>query len=345
MSFDLLTTVESGGCSAKLPANALADLLDKIPRPHHPRLLVDIDTHDDAGVYQLTDEIALVQTTDFFPPVCSDGYVFGQIAAANALSDVYAMGGTPLTAMNLVMFPAEGIPLEVLADILRGGMDKVSEAGALIVGGHTITDPVPKYGLAVTGSIHPQKIITNAAAQPGDILVLSKALGTGVLMAGHKIGEAPAQSYQYALDSMRQLNRDGGRIMQQFSIRCATDITGFGLLGHALKLALASQVTLRIDTFALPQLPDSYSLLDLGCIPGACFRNQAFVQSQTHFSAGLDYNLKMLALDAQTSGGLLACVTPERVHDYTQVMRNAGYPHTTVIGSVTPAGAKALEVR
>ena len=186
--FDLLSTVEYGGCSAKLAAGELSKALTGLPKIKHKNLLIDIETHDDAGVYQISDEMALIQTTDFFPPLCSDAYEFGQIAAANALSDVYAMGGEVITALNIVAFPAK-VPLEILKEILRGGIDKVKEAGGVIVGGHTIVDDVPKYGLAVTGIVHPGKIITNAAACPGDVLILTKPLGGGTVLAGKKISE------------------------------------------------------------------------------------------------------------------------------------------------------------
>lgn len=332
MSFDLLTTVESGGCSAKLSASKLAELLKDIPLPRHERLLVGIETHDDAGVYKLTDKIALIQTVDFFPPVCSDAFEFGQIAAANALSDVYAMGGTPLTALNLMMFPSTKIPLEVLADILRGGMQKVNEAGAVIVGGHTIDDFPPKYGLSVTGTVHPERIITNAAARAGDILVLTKPIGTGVIVAGNRIGEAGATDYRTALDTMKLLNKNGSLIMQKFGVRCATDITGFGLLGHALKMALAGKCSFKIKTSAVPLLPGAFELSDKGCIPGAAFRNQEFVERACFFHPSLDYARKMLLCDAQTSGGLLMCIAPQNAESLVNNLRDAGYPHTAMIG-------------
>ncbi|MFH1361575.1 MAG: selenide, water dikinase SelD, partial [bacterium] len=250
-SLDLLTLVETGGCSIKVPPRLLAEALKDLPKVKHERLLVDIETHDDAGVYQLTDELALIQTTDFFSPICSDPYEFGQIAAANSLSDVYAMGGEAITALNLVMFPAE-LDLKILREILAGGQAKVSEAGALIVGGHTINDSPPKYGLAVSGLVHPEKIITNSKAQVGDLLVLTKPLGVGVLVAAKKFREVELSYYQKALESMKQLNKNAAKVMQEFGVRSATDITGFGLLGHALKLAKASDVSMKIYGKKLP---------------------------------------------------------------------------------------------
>jgi selenide,water dikinase len=334
MKFDLLTTVESGGCSAKLSASKLAEVLKDIPTPRHERLLVGMETHDDAGVYKLTDDIAIIQTVDFFPPVCSDAFEFGQIAAANALSDVYAMGGTPVTALNLMMFPSTRVPLEVLAEILKGGMQKVNEAGAIIVGGHTIDDYPPKYGLAVTGTVHPERVITNAAARAGDVLVLTKPIGSGVIIAGNRIGEVSAADYQNALDTMKLLNKNGAQVMQEFAVRCATDITGFGLLGHARKMALASKATLKIRSTAVPFLPGAFELADKGCIPGAAFRNQEFIEHGCRFHPALDFTGKMLLCDAQTSGGLLMCAPAQAAETLIEKLAAAGYPRAAIIGEV-----------
>ncbi len=344
VTFDLLSTVEYGGCSAKLPADLLLAAIKDLPRPTDPNLLVGIDTCDDAGVYKLTDEIALIETTDFFPPICSDTFEFGQIAAANALSDVYAMGGRVLTAMNLVMFPATGIPFTVLTEILRGGQNKVSEAGGVIVGGHTIADSPPKYGLAVTGIVHPDRIIANTQAQPGEALILAKALGTGAIVAGQRIGEATPAEYRAALDSMKQLNRRGAEIMQKYGVRAATDITGFGLLGHAKHVAQGSRATLRIDWRKVPALAGALRLLDLGCIPGGAFRNLTYVEAVTAFAADLPYAVKMLLLDPQTSGGLLMTVTPSQADALIADLRTAEYTHAAVIGEVLPPGPAALEI-
>jgi selenide,water dikinase len=342
MTFDLLQTVEYGGCSAKLAPGELAEALKDLPKVKHENLLVDIETHDDAGVYKIGDDSALVQTTDFFSPICSDPCEFGRIAAANALSDVYAMGGEALTALNLVMFPSQRIGLDVLREILRGGMETVQQAGAVIVGGHTIDDYPPKYGLAVTGMVHPKKIVSNDKARPGDVLILTKPIGVGILVAGHRIGEAKPGDYRAALDSMMQLNKEGGRIMQQHGVRCATDITGFGLLGHALKMALASGVTLEIESRNIAQIPGAYALLDMGCIPGAAFRNLRFAEEQCEFGSALDYNLKMLSCDAQTSGGLLMCVARKASATVVEKLKAEGYSRAAVVGNVIPKATKAL---
>jgi selenide,water dikinase len=331
--FDLLSMVEYGGCSAKLPAKDLEKALSGLPKSIHKNLLVDTETHDDAGVYKISDDVALIQTTDFFPPVCSDPYEFGQIAAANALSDVYAMGGEVLTALNIVMFPATA-PMEVLKEILHGGTDKVIEAGGVIVGGHTIVDAIPKYGLAVTGIVHPEKIITNAAAKPGDVLLLTKPLGAGIIMAGKRIGETSEENYKTVLNSMKQLNKQSAVIMQKYGVKCATDITGFGLLGHALKLAVASNVTIKIDASSVPFFKGVRELLELGCIPSACFRNLEYVEEHCKFESALSYNNKMLMLDAQTSGGMLICCPFGKELQIQEDLKKAGYLQTSIIGEV-----------
>jgi len=342
--FDLLTTVEQGGCSAKLPPDVLFDALGRLSVPSDPNLLVGIGTGDDAGVYRLTDEIALIETTDFFPPVCSDPYDFGQIAAANALSDVYAMGGKVLTAMNLVMFPASGIPFEVLHEIVRGGHDKVLEAGGVLVGGHTIADYPPKYGLAVTGVVHPKCLINNSNAEPGQILILTKPLGTGALVAGQRLGQASAVDYQRALDSMKQLNREAAEIMQQFQVRAATDITGFGLLGHCLNIAKASAVSMEIDTKKIPALPGALELLDTGCIPGASFRNLSHVETSAEFSPDISYSRKMLALDPQTSGGILMCAPPDQAEAILAELCARCCAASAIIGKTTALTRKHLVI-
>jgi selenide, water dikinase len=333
--FDLLTTVEAGGCSAKLSARELSDILSTLPKSVHPDLIVDIETHDDAGVFRINETTALVQTVDFFPPVCSDPYDFGQIAAANALSDVYAMGGTPLTAMNIMMFPADKIPKQAFADILRGGHDKVAEAGAVIVGGHTINDYPPKYGLSVTGLVHPDKVMTNAAARPGDCIILTKPIGTGIIIAGKRSGLASDEAYAAAVSSMKTLNAKGSELMRKYNLRCATDITGFSLIGHALKMADASNATIHIKSNAVPLLPDVYNLADMGCLPGAAFRNAEFCEEKTLFDESIDYTQKMVLFDAQTSGGLFMCVSRESSKQLLNDLHATGITTAAIIGEVS----------
>jgi selenide, water dikinase len=332
--FDLLQTVEQGGCSAKLPAQLLDAIVKNIPVLHKEQLLVGTDTHDDAAVWRVDAQTAIISTTDFFPPLCSDPYEFGQIAAANALSDVFAMGGVAIMALNLVMFPSSRIDIAVLEAILRGGADKVAEAGAVLAGGHTIDDYPTKYGLAVTGIVHPDRIITNSSAQPGEILVLAKPIGTGAIVAGQRIDAVSADDYQAALDGMKLLNRNGAEVMRAHDIRCATDITGFGLLGHVYEMAAGSGVTIRIKSTAVPLLAGAYALVDMGCIPGASFRNLRYVDPFIQFAGGLDYNLKMLLVDAQTSGGLLLSCPEDQAAAIVRKLQDCGYPSAAVIGTV-----------
>ena len=341
MSFDLLSTVEYGGCSAKLDPIKLGEILGDLPKIMHPNLMVGIDTHDDAGVYKLNDETALIFTTDFFPPVCSDAYQFGQIAAANALSDIYAMGGSALMVLNLTMFSSKEIPMEVLKEILQGGQSKVAEAGAIVMGGHTIEDHPPKYGLAVLGTVHPDKLITNANAVAGEILILTKPLGVGVLIAAKRLDMVADAHYQKALDNMKQLNMMGCKVMQHFGVRAATDVTGFGLLGHALKMAEASGVSFKINSLQLPVLDGVDELLSKGCIPGGAFRNLKFVGDAIHFSADANYNRKMVACDAQTSGGLFFSIKPHLVNDALQELQNNGI-NGVVVGDVIPKSGKDI---
>jgi len=334
--------VESGGCSAKISPKQLEEILKYLPLPKDPNILVDIDTHDDAGVYRVNDDLALVLTTDFFPPVCSDPYEFGQIAAANSISDVYAMGGDPVLALNIMMFPAAKLPMEAYAEILKGGFDKATEAGVRIIGGHTIDDFPPKYGLAVVGYIHPQKIITNAGVRAGDSLILTKPIGTGVIMAGHRLGMVSENDLTEAKRLMKLLNKTGAELMKKYKIKGATDITGFGLAGHALKMAKASKVSIKIIMKDVPLIGNSYSLVDDGCIPGASFRNLDYAEKDIDFAPDLDYNLKMLAFDAQTSGGLLFSAQAEKVKEILEDLRNAGLPESKVIGSASKQKEKLI---
>ncbi|NPA37539.1 MAG: selenide, water dikinase SelD [Chlorobi bacterium] len=341
--FDLLEGIEYGGCSAKLPAKELDKALSGLPKVYCDNLLVDIDTHDDAGVYQINEDTALIQTTDFFPPVCSDPYEFGQIAAANALSDVFAMGGKVLTAMNLLMYPAYR-PMEMLKEIIRGGQDKVDEAGGVLVGGHTLTDDLPKYGLAVTGVVHPDRIITNDAAKPGDVLIVTKPIGSGMIMSGKRLGEVGEEEHQAALDNMKILNKNGAEIMQKYGVRAATDVTGFGLAGHAMKMAQASGVTMILNSESVPLLKGAYDLADIGCIPGACFRNQEYVADNIMFEDDVIYEYQMLMLDAQTSGGLLICAPENEVDKMLKDLRNSGYPDSAVVGKVVEKEKKFIRI-
>ncbi len=304
-----------------------------------PRLLVGHETFDDAGVFRLSDDLALVQTVDFFAPIVDDPYDFGQVAAANALSDVYAMGGEPLTALSIVGFPTGKLPLEVLGDILRGGQDKVHEAGAVIAGGHTITDDEVKFGFAVTGRIHPARILGNANARPGDVLVLTKPLGTGIVATAVKQGRARAGDEQAMVASMKQLNRQASQAALAVGARCATDVTGFGLAGHALNIARASGVTLRLRTAGLPILPGVREALLAGVRTGGAERNDAFLAPLVDWGDATPTD-RAIVVDPQTSGGLLVAVPASAVPDY--LARVVG---SIVVGEVVARGEHPVALR
>ncbi len=341
--FDLLNVVDQGGCSAKLSAKELNEALNDLPPFDDKNVLVDIDTHDDGGVYKIRDDYALIQTTDFFPPVCSDAFDFGQIAAANALSDVYAMGGQVLTALNLVMFPAN-LPMHLLKEILLGGQMKVKESGGVILGGHTIADDIPKYGLAVTGWVHPDNIVTNSNAAAGEVLILTKPIGTGAVISAKKNNLAPPDAYQDAIDNMKLLNEKGAFIMNKYKVKAATDITGFGLLGHAHKMANASNVSIRIFSDEVPVIHNVLDLIEMGCIPGASFRNQEYCAEVCDFDKRIDYNHKMLLFDAQTSGGLLMSVKSHDAENVLSELKAGGYLLSSVVGEVLESKTKSVYI-
>ena len=288
-----------------------------------PNLLVGSDTADDAGVYRIDARRALVQTVDFFTPIVDDPFVFGQIAAANALSDVYAMGGRPLTALNLLGVPEDAVPPEIIARILAGGAAKVKEAGCALVGGHTIRNPEPIYGLSVTGLVHPKRLLTNAEARPGDLLVLTKPLGTGIITTGIKRGVASARAERRAVASMGRLNRAGAAVGEAGLVRGATDVTGFGLLGHLASMCRASGVAAEIDAGSVPVLDrEVLELIRSGCVPGGTKTNLEAAGEVAEFAEGVTPERRLLLADAQTSGGLLLCV-PERKRERVLAMLKA----------------------
>ncbi|HJU65414.1 MAG TPA: selenide, water dikinase SelD, partial [Gemmatimonadaceae bacterium] len=290
------------------------------------------ETFDDAGIFVLSDDLALVQTVDFFAPIVDDPYAFGQVAAANALSDVYAMGGEPLTALNIVAFPTGRMPLEILTEVLRGGQDKVHEAGAVIAGGHSVIDEELKYGLAVTGRANPRRLLTNAAARAGDELVLTKAIGTGVLATAGKRGALAPEHDRAMLDSMCSLNAAASRAALEAGARCATDVTGFGLLGHASHIARASQVTLMLNVAGVPLLPGAREAWLAGARTGGAERNSEFLSDRVEWGASTDVD-RALLIDPQTSGGLLVALPPDSVRDYLSQVAGA-----VRIGTVLPRG-------
>jgi selenide, water dikinase len=311
-----LTSLAHGaGCGCKLPAGSLLPIVRDLVVGSDERLLVGSDTVDDAAVFRLTDGMALVQTIDFFTPIVDDPYDFGRIAAANALSDVYAMGGTPLTALNIVAFPLEVLGPEVLREILRGGADVVTSAGAVVVGGHSIDDPEPKYGLSVTGLVHPDEMFTNAAAEPGDVLVLTKPLGVGAVSTARKRGVSSDQDLlRRAVDVMVTLNASAAAAARSAGAHAVTDVTGFGLLGHLHNLARASGVAAVIDAARVPAIDGVMELLDDAdeqAVSGGSRRNREYADTFTTVGAGVAPALMRLACDATTSGGLLVAVAPE----------------------------------
>ena len=314
----------------------LAEVLAPIPGASDDRILVGRETFDDAGVFFLSDDLALVQTVDFFAPIVDDPYTFGQIAAANALSDVYAMGGQPLTALNIVAFPNGKLPLSVLTDVLRGGLDKVHEAGAHIVGGHTVLDDELKYGLSVTGRAHPKFLLTNAGAKPGDKLVLTKPLGTGVLATAIKRGELSDDAQQEVLASMKSLNGGASRAALAVGSRCATDVTGFGLLGHASHVARASGVTLQLSVAAIPVFAGAVEAWEAGATTGGADRNMEYVNPLVDWGSSTPAQRALLT-DPQTSGGLLVAVGPDRVAAYLSKVAGA-----VEVGTVTERAEFAI---
>lgn len=317
----------------------LSRALAALPHKTDPRLLVGRETFDDAGVFRVSDDLALVQTVDFFAPIVDDPFDFGQIAAANALSDVYAMGGQPLTALNIVAFPTSDLPLEVLTRILAGGQDKVHEAGALIVGGHTVVDTELKYGLAVTGRAHPNFLLTNAGAVPGDQLVLTKPIGNGILATAAKRGLLAAEDQLPMLEAMKALNGVASRAALAVGARCATDITGFGLLGHMSHIARASNLTLRVDLHSIPILAGVREAVKAGVTTDGAKRNGEYLKDLVRWNTGSDEDRAIL-FDPQTSGGLLVCVRRSRTSDY--LSRIGG---SVVVGEVIDRGEVAIEVQ
>ena len=305
-----------------------------MPAIRDPNLLVGFNLADDAGVYRLNEREALVQTVDFFTPIIDDPYTFGAIAAANALSDVYAMGGKPLTALNIACFPANALAPEVLNQILRGGQSKVAEAGCILVGGHSVQDPELKYGLAVTGLVHPDRIYTNAGAQPGDRLILSKKLGTGLLANAFKAGRLAEADLAEAVASMLALNKAAAEILPDFAVHACTDVTGFGLLGHAAEMAEGSQVGMTFYAARVPALAHSLALAAEG-LKGGSLDNQRFLQSKVTVVAGVDPARANLLFDAQTSGGLLIAVAAAEAEALLNALGQNGVEAAALVGEVT----------
>ena len=308
-----------------------------------PELLVGRETSDDAGVYQLTDSIALIQTIDYFTPVVDDPYMFGQIAAANALSDVYAMGGTPKTALNMVGYPIKKLGGEMLAEILRGGSDKVKEAGAILIGGHSIDDQEPKYGLSVTGIVHPNKFWRNVGAKPGQVLVLTKPIGVGILTTGIKRGAVTPEQEKVVTDTMASLNKLAAEVLSDFSPSAVTDVTGFGLLGHGSEMASGSQVSLEFDFHKVPILDGTLPLAKDGVVPGGSKANFNWLEKDVHYE-DIAPEEQLILCDAITSGGLLIALDPLEAESYIKALKAAGQD-SWVIGKVIEKQEKLIYVK
>ena len=365
----LTETVKAGGCASKLSPAVLDKVLGKLPRQRDPNVLVGFDHADDAGVYQIGPDTALVQTVDFFTPIVDDPYTFGQIAATNALSDVYAMGGRPITALAHVCFPANG-DVEVLQQILAGGLSKMMEANCTVVGGHSIRDEETKFGYSVTGLIHPQRVFTNGGARPGDRLLFTKALGTGVISTAIKKGTAKQSWIEAATRSMTTLNKTAAEVIVSFGsptshvgtaaqssaalsqrpttndqrpIHSLTDVTGFGLIGHAREMALASSVSLRFCINRIPLLEGALDCIRAGNIPGGLKNNRDFAECVVGYEEGIPEDLKTVLFDPQTAGGLLIAVAAENSSDLVRNLRAAGVP-AVEIGEVLPMSKPLITV-
>lgn len=338
----LTKLAKCAGCGAKVGAGVLAQLLEGIKVHSDPNLLVGFEKNDDASVYRISDDLALVHTLDFFPPIADDPYLFGQIAAANALSDIYAMGGEPKLAQNIMCIP-ESMPRDAVHQILRGGYDKVYEAGALITGGHSIFDDEPKYGLAVTGFVHPQKFLANAGARVGDVLFLTKPLGIGILTTAQKVQMLSREGEELAVRLMTTLNKSARDVMVRYRVHACTDITGFSLMGHALEMALGSDVTLKIDVKKVDIIPEALALARMGILPEGMYRNRSFAECRVD-CGDASVELCDVLFDPQTSGGLLLAVDPADTDELYDALR-AAVPSAQRIGIVVPMQEKRILLR
>ncbi len=318
-------------------------MLQQLPKTADRNLLVGIETADDAAVYKISEEVAYIHTVDFFTPIVDNPYMFGQIAAANALSDVYAMGGTPLTALNIVCFPVD-LPLDVLKEILRGGFEKLEEAGVVMAGGHTVEDKEPKYGLSVVGQVNPRNIIRNSTARPGDVLVLTKPLGTGIIATAVKAEMVKDKNIiDGFMNSMAELNKNASEAMKKVGVNACTDITGFGLMGHVYEMAYSSKVTCVIDSKSIPVLPGTLKFAEMGLIPAGCYRNRNFVEKRVDFSTKIPESLIDVVFDPQTSGGLLIAVAEEKLDSLLLELKKTKV-ESHVIGRVVKQGESTITV-
>ncbi len=333
------------GCACKLRPQELERVLAKLPVPADPAVLVGVETSDDAAVYKLTDDLAIVQTVDFFTPIADDPYDFGAISAANSLSDIYAMGARPLFALNIVGFPSNRLPMEVLQRILQGALDKAAEAGVSVIGGHTVDDTEPKYGMAVTGVVHPDRVVTNAAARPGDQIVLTKPIGTGIIATAVKRGLADEATARQAIALMAALNRDAAEAMVEVGVSACTDVTGFGLLGHLREMTAGADLDAVIYAGRVPVLEAARTFAGAGIVPGGTRDNLAFVEPHVDWDETISEVQKLVLADAQTSGGLLIAVPQERLDALLAALAERGVVEAAHIGAFTTPGHGRITVR
>ena len=339
----LTKLAKCAGCGAKVGAGVLAQLLEDIKVHTDPNLLVGFDKSDDASVYKVSDDLALVQTVDFFPPIADDPYVFGQIAATNALSDVYAMGGEPKLCLNIMAVPRD-MPKDAVHQLLKGGYDKVYEAGALITGGHSILDDEPKYGLAVTGFVHPDKILTNSGAKPGDVLLFTKPLGIGVLTTAAKADMVSQESMDLALRMMTTLNKSARDVMVRYNVHACTDVTGFGMLGHLYEMAQGSDVEITLHVEDMDLIEESLELARMGILPEGMYRNRSFAEAAVD-PGDTELAKQDMLYDPQTAGGLVMAVDPADADALLEALKNA-VPSAQKIGVVSEyRGGKRIFLR
>lgn len=333
----------TAGCAAKIGPGTLAGILESLPKFEDPNLMVGIETSDDGAIYRVNDEVALIQTLDFFTPVVDDPYTFGQVAAANALSDIYAMGGEPKVALNIVAWPNCVNP-RFLGEILRGGADKVKEAGAVLAGGHSIQDQEPKYGLSVTGFVHPDKIFKNSGAKPGDVLILTKPLGTGIVNTAVKADMASERAKEEVIRVMTTLNQKAKRVIEHYPVHACTDVTGFGLAGHSVEMAEGSHVTLEIFMGQVPVQEEALEYARMGLVPAGMYRNRSFTEERIELGEVEEARMDLF-FDPQTSGGLLISVSSDDGEDILRGLKEAGIGTSfAMIGRVTEPGEKKVRL-
>lgn len=327
-----------------MPPGDLDRALCGLEFPTDSNVILGLERADDAGVYKVSDDLAIIQTVDFFTPVVDDPYAFGQIAAANALSDVYAMGGVPKTAMNLVAFPLKDMDLSILRQIIQGGLDKMKEAGVVLVGGHSVEDKELKYGLAVTGFIHPDRVLTKKKIKAGDRLILTKPLGTGIINTAIKGGLASKEITDTVTRLMATLNKDAAEIMENYPVHACTDITGFGFLGHIAEMVMDSGAGIRIQANCVPILPQTLDYAGMGLVPAGAYKNREFFERHVDFAMGVDSLIQDILFDPQTSGGLLICVQGDRADGLLQELKQKGIHDAAIVGQIEPEPKERIVV-